>query len=143
MFPRVVRISTSAILTSLVIFTFSRLPIVNGTTVALILILEIWCISMWGQAEAFAAAIVAGVGLDYFFLPPAGFGISGPDQLITFGAFILTALAMSYTTDRMKLHRLEAIARREETENLHKLGNAMLDNEDTVSVLSRLPDCIV
>src|SRR5690242_15130733 len=104
MFPRVVRIATSVILTGLVIVAVSRFSIFNETTAALILILEILFISTWGRTEAFAAAIVAGLGLDYFFLPPSGLGISRPDQIIEFGTFVVIALAMGYATNQMKAH---------------------------------------
>ncbi len=143
MFPRVVRIATSVILTGLVIVAVSRFSIFNETTAALILILEILFISTWGRTEAFAAAIVAGLGLDYFFLPPSGLGISRPDQIIEFGTFVVIALAMGYATNQMKAHRVEAIAHREWAEKLQKLGNALLGSEDAESVISRLPDCIV
>lgn len=77
---RALRILESATLTGALVFGF-RFAIVNATTVALTLVVEIAGLSLWGEAEALTGAAAAGLGLDYYFLPPDGLSMDCADYL--------------------------------------------------------------
>ena len=58
------------------------------------------------------------------------------------GAFLITAVAAGQLAVRLKQHRAAAEARRDETEKLCRLANAMLSNSRDFS-LAELADRIV
>jgi two-component system sensor histidine kinase KdpD len=108
------------------------MPHVDVTTVALVLVLIILGLAMrWGLAEAVAAAVSGSLSLDYFFLPPYGFGISDPAHWVAYFTFLTTALATSHLAARANRHRAEAVQRQIELEQLHRLTEALseCDNE--------------
>jgi two-component system sensor histidine kinase KdpD len=111
------------------------MPRVDVTTVALVLVLVILGIAMrWGLAEAVAAAVSGSLGLDYFFLPPYGFGISDSAHWVAYFTFLTTALAAGHLAARANRHRAEAVQRRIELQNLRRLTEALseCDNEEAM-----------
>ena len=99
---------------------------VNTTTVALLLVLIVLAVArQWGWLEALVAAIVAGLGLDYFFIPPRGFGIEQPEHWIVFVVFLVTAVAAGQLSARANRHKAEAVQRRAEIETLYRLADAI------------------
>ena len=80
-----------------------RLPHVDHATVALLMIAAtVGLATLWGRAEALTGAILGGVGFDYYFLPPRGFGVAAPEHLVALGAFLLVALAIGQLAARSK-----------------------------------------
>ena len=109
--PRALRICLSASAIGLLLAGAIRLRQVNGTTVALALVLIVVGIAQkWGGLEALIAAFVAALGLDYFFLPPGGFGMDRPEHWVAYFAFIATALATGQLSARAKRHEVEAVS---------------------------------
>jgi two-component system, OmpR family, sensor histidine kinase KdpD len=142
-FRQCFRLSLGALLAGCSVFALGRFRIVNEPTLTLILTLEILGLSVWyGRKEAFVAAIAAGLSMDYLVLPPGGFGSARADRVVLLGAFVLTAVAVGQVASRWRRRETETNAYRDRMEKLHKLGNAMLDSEDSESALDRLPACI-
>lgn len=80
-----------------------RLPHVDHATVALLMIAAIVGLAtVWGRLEALGCAIVGGIGFDYYFLPPRGFGIEKPEHLVAFIAFLFVAAAIGQMAARSK-----------------------------------------
>ena len=135
----IVRASLAAGVVGLILALAVNLRHVNTTTIALVLVLAVLCIAMtWGWLEAMVAAIVAGLGLAYFFLPPQGFAIEQPEHLVAFLAFLITALAAGHLSARANRHRAEAIKRREEIEKLFQVADVISQGENREAILQRL-----
>ena len=102
------RSCVSAGVVGLVLAGGSYLHHVNVTTIALLLVLAVLCIALvWGWLEALVAAVVAGLGLNYFFLPPRGsFSMDNPQHWVDLLAFLVTALA----TGQLSARELEILA---------------------------------
>lgn len=115
---RALRICLSAGAICSFVAAVNHLSHVNTTTVALLLVLSVLCIALtWGWLEALIAAIVAGLSLDYFFLPPNGFRIEGSEHWVALSTFVVTALAAGQLSARANRHRDQAVQRREEIED--------------------------
>ena len=70
-----------------------RVTAINSATVTLSLVLVVLGLAApWGFPEALLACVTGILGLDYFFLPPDGFGIVDPQQWWTMVVFVVTAL---------------------------------------------------
>lgn len=80
-----------------------RLPHVDHATVALLMVAAtVGLATVWGRAEALTSAIIGGIGFDYYFLPPRGFGIAAPEHLVAFVAFLFVAAAIGQLAARSK-----------------------------------------
>ena len=115
----------------------SRLPRINDTTAALLLVLCILGISArWGWPEALTAAIVGGISYDYYFLGPPGFSITAPEFGVAFVALVITAIVTGRLTAQLVQRRIEAVERQNEVDKLHRLASAITSSGS----LARLPD---
>src|SRR5579863_7967555 len=87
-----------------VIFVFYRLIPVNGTTVALALLMAILGIATWfGLFEAIVCSLVAMLGFNFFFLPPIGtFNIADPQNWVALFAFLATSIIASKLSDSVR-----------------------------------------
>jgi hypothetical protein len=121
------RLALSAGLVGTLLWVCSRLPDFDHATVALLLVVAIVGLAtMWGWAEALTDAIIGGIGFDYYFLPPDGFGIASPAHWVALTAFLFTAAATGHLTVRLKRRRIEAEERMNEMQKLYRLSTAML-----------------
>lgn len=121
------RYTASAGLIALLLAICLRVPHLHRSTVALTMILIIVGLAKkWGWLECLIAAIVAGVGFDYYLLPPRGLGVATFEDLIDLTAFVVTAIVVGQLVARSKRLRIDAVARKNELERLHKIANAML-----------------
>lgn len=83
--------------------------------------------AQWGLAEAIMASLVAGLGLNYFFMPPLGtFTVQDPQNWLALIAFLATSVTASQLSDRARRRAAEAEARRIEIERLYELMQAMM-----------------
>ena len=136
---RTLRISVSAGVVGLLLAVAVRLRHVNTTTISLVLVLVVLCIALvWGWLEAVVAAIVAGLGLAYFFLPPEGFGIGPAEHWVAFFTFLVTALAAGHLSARANRLRVEAVQRRQEIEKLYQLSDVISQGATADDILQRL-----
>ena len=85
-------------------FVYFALLSVNPTTVALsYLILILLIATQWGITEATAAAVVATLCFNIFFLPPVGMlTIADPQNWVSFLAFMVTAIVASQLSGRAR-----------------------------------------
>jgi two-component system, OmpR family, sensor histidine kinase KdpD len=122
----------------------SRLRHVDHATVALLMVLAIVGLAkMWGWAEALAAAIVGGIGFEYFFLPPRGFGVQAPEHWIALAAFLVTAIVTGQLAAQSRRRRIEAVERKDEIEKLYQLVNALLESGSIECTAAQLADKLV
>ena len=91
------------------------LPHVDHATVALLMIAAtVGLATVWGRVGALTSAIIGGIGFDYYFLPPHGFGIEKPEHLVALTAFLFVAVAIGQVTARSK----QLLAQRDSLLNL-------------------------
>jgi len=138
-FSRALRIGLSAGAVLLTLVVADRLPHVDATAVALVLVLIVLCTALaWGWLEALVAAIVAGAGLEYFFLPPRGPWIEQPEHLVVLFAFVVTAIAVGQLSARASRHRVQAVQRQAEDEKLYRLADAIAEGENVDAIVQSL-----
>ncbi len=91
------------------------------TTAALALLLVVLFIATaWGSSPALAAAVLASLGYNFFFLPPVGtLTIAEPQNWIAFFAFAITALTAGQLSARARRRAEEAEQARAESERLY------------------------
>ena len=79
------------------------LPNVDHATVALLMVaVTVGLATLWGRAAALTSAIIAGIGFNYYFLPPRGFGIAKPEHLVALIAFLFVAAAIGQLAAQSK-----------------------------------------
>ena len=86
-----------SLLTSGVLFLFTRLEHVNNTTVALIFLIPVgFSATLWGLAPGIAAAIISFLAFNFFFIPdPYTFQVKQTEDLIVLAAFLGVAFVIS------------------------------------------------
>lgn len=100
---------------------------IDPTTVAMLLVLAVLAVSaMWGMLPAAAASVAAGLGFDYFFLPPYGLGIDHPEHWTALVALLITAIVTSHYSINAERRAREAAQRSLEMERLYQLGRVLL-----------------
>src|SRR5262249_31067033 len=96
--PRVRRVFQCLISAGLAIVMMRMATVirhVNHTTVALAFVLCILLLAtQLGWTEALVASLAGGLAFDYYVLPPAGFMLEAPEDMVTLAAFILTAFTI-------------------------------------------------
>ena len=103
----------------------------RNTTVTYSLLLAILYFAIrWERLETILASVVAALGFLTYFQQPIGFlKASDPESYVAVGAFLITAIVVSQTALKARHRAAEALARKQETERLYDLGQAMLASE--------------
>src|SRR6185436_3827777 len=94
---------------------------VNSTEVALtLLLLVLFSSTLFGSRAGLAASIVGILSFNFFFLPPYyTLNISGVDNWVAFGAFLITALIAGQLSGYARRRAEESEARQKEIERLY------------------------
>ncbi len=115
----------SVALTTVILLPFRQY--VNTTEVALLLVLIVLVTStLFGSRAGLAAALASILGFNFFFLPPFfTLSISGPENWVAFGAFIITALIAGQLSGYARRRAEESEVRQRKIESLYdELKNA-------------------
>jgi K+-sensing histidine kinase KdpD len=99
----------------------------NSTEVALLLLLIVlFSSTLFGSRAGLAASIAGILSFNFFFLPPFyTLNISGPDNWVAFGAFLITALIAGQLSGYARRQAEESEERQKEIERLyHELKTA-------------------
>lgn len=117
------RTAGSAALIAALLVSSLRFSYIDHATIALLLLGAVVGIGAYGGTlEALVAALVGGVGFDYFYLPPQGFAIEKPEHLIALAIFLSVAASAGHLASRLK---------------------ELLDRRTSLTHLSLEPLCIV
>ena len=145
--PALIRSARCAIAACIAVFGIigaTHLPQVNHATVALgLVLLSLGLAVRWGLAEALAVSLAGGLGFDYYFLPPYGFGLGAPEHIVTLVAFLLTAVTTGGLAARVRRHRTEAEQRSAELGVLYEFSSALRDDEDCDVAEERVTEHVV
>jgi two-component system, OmpR family, sensor histidine kinase KdpD len=111
-----------------VTFTCYRLIHVNVTTAALALLLAILFTGTYAKFfETIAAAILATLCLDYFFIPPIGsITLADPRDWAALIAFLTVSVLATNLSAGLRNQRDELVSRQREMEKLYALSRSML-----------------
>jgi two-component system, OmpR family, sensor histidine kinase KdpD len=122
------RVGTSIAAIALITYLYARWLQANPTTVALSYLVAILLIATtWGIVEATTASVVAVLGFNFFFLPPAGtLTIADPQNWVAFVAFLVTAVVASQLSGRARQREFDAAGRQRDLERLYGLSRALL-----------------
>lgn len=92
--------------------------------------------SKWGKAPAFAAAAVAMLAFDFFFVPPVGtFTVHDARYLITFGIFLLVGIITGSLSAKLKKEAVNSRQRATRVAALYALSRDIAAVADLDSVL--------
>jgi two-component system sensor histidine kinase KdpD len=94
---------------------------INSTEVALtLLLLVLFSSTLFGSRAGLAASIAGILSFNFFFLPPFyTLNISGSDNWVAFGAFLITALLAGQVSGYARRRAEESEARQKEIERLY------------------------
>ena len=126
-FRRIITITIGLLAVSAVTLVLRLLSAVNATTVGFAYLITILLIAAtWGIVESFLASILAALFFSYFFLPPAGFAISAPEDWVALVTFLISALIAGELSDRARRRTLESKTGQEEMEKLYALSRSIM-----------------
>jgi two-component system sensor histidine kinase KdpD len=114
----------------------SRTELSLGSDMLLFLFVVVISSLIGGFYPAFAAAIVASLLLNYFFVPPIHtFTISAPENLLALVVFVLIASLVSRVVDLAARRTSEAARSNAEAETLSTLAGSLLRGEQALPAL--------
>ncbi|HTV54779.1 MAG TPA: DUF4118 domain-containing protein, partial [Terriglobia bacterium] len=121
-------VAAAAIVGAILLIEFhSRVRLHNSTVTCTLLLAIIFFAVRWERLETLVASLVAAVGFLYYFQPPAyTFKASDWQSYIEVAGLLVTALVVSQTELMARRQAAEALERKQETERLYELGQAML-----------------
>src|SRR5581483_7420545 len=117
----------------------------NAATVAMFYLLAVLLIAaFWGLLESIAAAIVAVLCFNYFFLPPVlTFTIADSQNWLALFAFVATAIIGSQLSSYARRQASKAWDSKRETEQLYSLSRTILLLDEHASAASQIARHIV
>jgi len=126
-------------------FYRKAIPNVNQTTVALSFLMAILAVSAaWGMAVSAFMSVVAMLAFNYFFLPPIGrLTVADPQNWVALLAFLMTAIAGSQLSSRIRKEADVAHRRRREIEQLYTFSQKLLGEGNVIQLLNAIPNHIV
>jgi two-component system sensor histidine kinase KdpD len=100
----------------------------DSTVAAIVLFLAVLLVSGYSRVlEAVAAAVIATLCLDYYFIPPVGSITIGDVQgWFALLVFLAVSLIATNLSERLRRQRDQLILQQTESEKLHALSRAML-----------------
>lgn len=142
--PRIERYAISVLIVALVVWIYFSLLHVNHTTVALTLLLYVLFVaSHWGLSNAIFTSLLSTLVLNIFFLPPIGkLTIADPQNWVSLGAFLVTAIVSSRLSDRVRDEAEEAKRQRREMERLYDFSQHLLTTDNILDLLNSIPRTI-
>jgi two-component system sensor histidine kinase KdpD len=142
---RTFRMLLSFIIVAGITFLYSRLLVVNQTTVALSFLLAILTVSAaWGMVVAVFMSVVSMLAFNYYFLPPVGtLTIADPQNWVALGAFLFTSILGSQLSARIRKEADAAHSRRREIERLYTFSQKLLGEGNVIQLMNAVPNYIV
>ncbi len=109
----------------------------NPTTVSLaLLLIVLFAATIFGSRPALIASVVGVLSFNFFFLPPFyTFHIDDPENWVTFGAFLITALTAGQLSVYARRRADESEQRRREIERLYRELQAAFEQASQAEAL--------
>jgi two-component system sensor histidine kinase KdpD len=104
-------------------------PGAHGSTLYLVGVL--FAATRYGRGPAVVAALVSVLAYDYFFVQPVHtFAVASPDEWLTLGLLLITAVVTGGLATELRRRAAEAEGRRREAVALHALGQMIFGQDD-------------
>ena len=119
-------------------------PHVEATAVMLVLLLTVLIIAgKWGLREGIAAAAIGALLLDYFFLPPRGWGIAATEHWVALATFLGIALVAGKLAERAAAQTIREMDLRIQTERLYVFAREFAGDGSFEVIIGRALDSLV
>jgi two-component system sensor histidine kinase KdpD len=124
-----------AILASTAVFILGRADFAKGQWALIYLLIVVLVASVSGPGPAVAAAILAFLAWDFFFLPPYyTFVVNDPKDYLSLAVFLGVGVLMGIQTGRMREREERAVAREHETALLNRLSARLVSQTSTATI---------
>ena len=142
--PHLARYAASTLIVALVVWIYFSFLHVNHTTVSLTLLLYVFFVAgRWGLSNAVYTSLLSTLVLNFFFLPPIGkFTVADPQNWVSLGAFLVTAIVSSRLSDRVRDEANQAKRQRLEIERLYDFSQLLLTTDNILDLLNSIPRAI-
>lgn len=108
------------------------------------LVIVVWTATQAGMALSLFTALLCAFCFDFFFLPPFHtFVLAGPQEWVSFCAFLVTSYVAGRVAERARRQAQQAEQRREDVERLYTLSKEMMLYEDASGLMAELPRIIM
>jgi two-component system sensor histidine kinase KdpD len=136
--PRAALIALAAVATTTIVLLPFR-EFVNSTEVALTLLLVVlFSSTLFGSRAGLTASISGIVSFNFFFLPPYyTLTIADPENWVTFGAFIITAVIAGQLSGYARRRADESEARQKKIESLYEELKGAFEQASEAEALRR------
>ena len=126
------------LLTTALLFPF-RDPL-NSLNVALIFLIAVTVASLFNEVwPSTAAAVIAFLCFDFFFIPPYyTFTVTARDHILALFVFLGIAVLISQLLTRIRMRTVEAIRRGRQTETLYDLSIALIGEVTRTDTLNAI-----
>jgi two-component system sensor histidine kinase KdpD len=116
----------------------------NSATAGMVfLVLVVWVSAQAGIWLSLYITALCALCFDFFFLLPYHtFRLEGAQQWVAMIAFLLSCLVVSSVAERARSQARQAVARREDVEQLYELSQEMMLQEDASGLIRDLPRMI-
>ena len=136
--PRAALIALAAVTaTTIVLLPFREY--LNSTEVALMLLLVVlFSATLFGSRAGLTSAIAGIIGFNFFFLPPYyTLTIADPQNWVTFGAFVITAVIAGQLSGYARRRAEESEARQSKIESLYEELKGAFDQASDAEAVRR------
>jgi two-component system sensor histidine kinase KdpD len=139
--PRWLRLSIVSAAAAVLFLGFPHLPHINVTTVALICLFGVVLIAVrWTLAEAVVFAILADMGINYFFVPPYGtFRVADNQNWIALLVFLAVAVIGAQVAQRARRAALVAAESQQEAERLYAISQELITTDNILALIEAIP----
>lgn len=128
--------------TAVVLFLgFIRLPQINVTSVALVCLFLVVLIAVrWALADAVVFAVLTGLGLNYFFLPPyRSFVVADRQNWIALLIFLGVAVLGGRVAQRARQAAVLASESQREAERLYDISQELMTSDNVLTLVPGIP----
>ena len=142
---RLGRMAVAVAMTWATVALIHRSPATNRSIAAMTLLMEVLAISTLGdRGLAVVASLAAALNFSWYYGHQAGTpATTTAEGVLTSCVMTLTALTGSHLAIRAQVRAAEAIRRRQEMEQLHQLGTALVASSSVAGAARRIVDNLV
>ncbi len=139
--PRWLRLSIVSAAAAVLFLGFPHLPHINVTTVALICLFGVVLIAVrWTLAESVLFAVLADMGINYFFIPPyRTFRVADNQNWIALLVFLAVAVLGAQVAQRARRAALLAAASQQEAERLYAISQELITTDNILALIEAIP----
>jgi two-component system sensor histidine kinase KdpD len=139
--PRWLRLFIVCAAAAALFLGFTHLPHINVTAVALVCLFGVVLIAVrWALVDAVIFAVLTGLGLNYFFIPPYGsFRVAEPQNWVALIVFLAVAVLGGQVAQRARKAALLAAESQREAERLYAISQELMTTDNILALVEAIP----